>query len=96
MSNYNIIDFSNPSKVQKLANKYLGKDVDIYLSTRKNKKYMVLNPETNKFVHFGDKRYADFTHHQDEKRRIAFQKRNAKWKDAPKWSSSYLAYYLLW
>lgn len=87
---------SNPEIVQKKAHQLLGKNVDVYFSTRKNKKYMVLNPETNKFVHFGDKRYSDFTHHQDEKRRIAFQKRNAKWKDAPKWSSSYLAYYLLW
>lgn len=95
MSNYNIIDFSNPSKVQKLANKYLGKDVDIYLSTRKNKKYMVLSPE-NKWIHFGAFPYEDFTKHNDKKRRESFRKRNAKFENAPKWSPSYLSWHLLW
>ena len=49
-------------QVIKNAKLFLGNDVTILPSTRKNKKFMVLNPE-NKYVHFGDNRYEDFTQH---------------------------------
>ena len=39
-------------QVIKNAKLYLGNDVTILPSTRKNKKFMVLNPE-NKYVHLG-------------------------------------------
>ena len=43
-------EFSNIKEVQQIANKYkLGK---IFPSNRKNKKYMVRNPE-GKMIHFG-------------------------------------------
>ena len=35
-------------------------------STRKNKKYMIMNDD-HKYIHFGDNRYEDFTKHQDLK-----------------------------
>ena len=42
---------SNPDKVKVNLEKYYGKDVEIYLSTRKGKKYVVVNKEGKK-VHF--------------------------------------------
>ena len=36
--------YSNPKIVYKNAKKYLGKDVNIQLSDKPQKKYMVLNP----------------------------------------------------
>lgn len=95
MNTKNIYDYSDPIKVQSMAHKYLGKDVDVYFSTRKKKKYMVQNPE-GEWVHFGEYPYEDFTKHEDDKRRDNFRKRNAKWKDSPKWSPSWLSWHLLW
>lgn len=37
--------YSNPIKVYQLGIKYLGKENPIYLSTRKDKKYMVKKPD---------------------------------------------------
>lgn len=43
-------------------------------SNRKNKKLVVnLN---GKFIHFGDRRYEDFTIHKNEKRRLRYLKRH--------------------
>ena len=44
-----ISNYSNVSLAQKRAMKYIGKK--IYLSDRKDKKYMVQNP-SGKWVHF--------------------------------------------
>ena len=72
----NINKYSNPSIVMKKAKElHLN---PIQLSTRKDKKYMVLNPNTNKMVHFGQMGYEDFTNHKDEIRRQLFRKRNQK------------------
>ena len=87
---------SNPDKVKVNLEKYYGKDVEIYLSTRKGKKYVVINPETNKKIHFGDMNYFDYTKHLDEKRRQSFRNRNKKWKDAKPFTASHLSYFLLW
>jgi hypothetical protein len=43
---------SNPDKVKVNLEKYYGKDVEIYLSTRKGKKYMIVSPDGKK-IHFG-------------------------------------------
>lgn len=91
-----IWNWSNPIQVRKMANKYLGKDIPIYLSTKKDKKYMLQNPETNKWVHFGQLFSEDYTKHQDEERRNRFLKRNARWKNQPKFTASFLSYWLLW
>lgn len=85
--------YSNYSQVQRLAKHYnVGK---VYLSTRKDKKYMVESPE-GKMIHFGQLPYEDFTKHKDPVRRHNFQVRNAKWKHSPKYTPSWLSYYLLW
>ena len=69
-------EFSNIKEVQRIANKYkLGK---IFPSNRKNKKYMIKNPD-GKMIHFGASGYADFTAHKDKERRERFRKRNHKW-----------------
>jgi len=87
-SNWNIIKMN--------VRKYLGKDIEVKPSTRKNKKVMVLNPETNKWIHFGEKGYIDYTASQDINKLMLFRKRNDKWKNAPKWSPAYLAWWILW
>jgi len=86
-------DYSNIKVVQRLANKYdVGK---VFPSTRATKKYMVENPD-GKMIHFGYFGMEDFSKHKDEERRRRFRQRNAKWANAPKWSPSWLSYYLLW
>lgn len=88
-----ILKYSNPSIVQQQANKYLGEK--IYISTRKDKKFMVKNPE-GKWIHFGQFGYEDYTKHKDENRRDNFRRRNAKWSKAEKYSPSWLSYWILW
>ena len=91
--------YSNPKIVYKNAKKYLGKNVNIQLSDKPQKKYVVLNPHTNKWVYFGKMFYEDFTKHKDEKRRENYLKRTAnirgKWKDNP-YSANNLSRCILW
>ena len=95
----NILDVSNPEIVLKNARKYLGRNVEIGLSTRKDKKYAVYNPHTNKWIHFGNINYEDFTKHQDEERRNNYLKRSSgikgDWKD-DKYSPNNLSRNILW
>lgn len=95
-TNKNIDRYSDPSVVQKLAYKLLGKDAKIVISPRKNKKYRIYNPNTEKYVDFGEMGYSDFTRHKDEDRRRRFRTRNARWANSPKYSASFLSYHLLW
>jgi hypothetical protein len=90
-----ILKVSDPQIVRQLADKYLGKSVPIYLSNRKDKKYMVQNPD-GKIIHFGAMKYEDYTKHQNEKRRIHFRQRNKKWQYTDKWTPAYLSWHLLW
>lgn len=82
----------NPDEVFWKANQ-MGYTID--LSNRKNKKYKVLTPD-DKWVHFGDKRYEDYTYHHNEERRNQFRKRNWKWATAKPYSPAFLSYWLLW
>lgn len=90
--------WSNPSKVMQNAKEYFGKEIPIYLSTRKTKKYMIQNPE-GKWVHFGQMNYEDYTKHQDKERQYKYLKRatNIKgdWKD-DMYSPNNLSIHLLW
>ena len=92
----NIYDVSNPDTVFRKAKEIYGDDVELYFSTHKDKKYMIRNPETGKFIHFGAMGMTDYTKHRDEGRRWRFQQRNKKWKDADPYSPAFMAYYLLW
>ena len=67
------------NQVLKNAKSYLGNDVIILPSTRKNKKFMIMNPD-NKYVHFGDKRYEDFTQHKNKDRQQNYLKRSSNIK----------------
>jgi hypothetical protein len=93
-----ILKWSNPLQVRKMADKYLGKDIQVYLSSKKDKKYMVQNPE-GKWIHFGQMEFQDFTKHQDLKRRKSYLSRTAnmrgEWKDNP-YSANNLSRNILW
>ena len=94
-----IKEYSNPSVVYKKAKQYLDKDVNIQLSNKADKKYMVLNPNTNKWIHFGQMGYEDYTKHHDEKRRENYLRRTANmrgdWKEN-KYSPNNLSRNILW
>jgi len=81
--------------VEEALHKYYGKNTQLLVSTRKNKKFMIASPE-GKHIHFGDKRYEDYHLHKDEKRRKLFQTRNAKWKNRAKYTPAHLSYWVLW
>lgn len=89
---------SNPVVAQKMAFHYLNKHAVLYLSNRKDKKYMVEDPHGKK-VHFGNIHYEDFTKHQDLTRRHNYRRRatNIKgdWKHS-KYSPNNLAIHVLW
>lgn len=92
-----IDDYSNPAEVQRKSKQYLGKNSDIYLSSRKDKKYMVLH--NNKWIHFGAMGYEDYTKHKDKERRDTYLKRamgiKGNWK-YNKYSPNNLAIHILW
>ena len=87
---------SDIRKVNKLSKLIYKKPVET--STRKNKKYMILNDD-NKYVHFGDSRYTDYTIHNDLERRKRYLNRarniKGKWKK-DKYSANNLSISLLW
>ncbi len=87
---------SDIKKVNKLSRIIYKKSVEP--STRKNKKYMIMNDD-NKYIHFGDSRYQDFTKHQDLERLKSYLSRATKikgnWKK-DKYSPNNLAINLLW
>ena len=80
-----ILKYSNPKQVYKNAVEYLGNNVVMYLSNKSNKKYMVLNPYTNKFISFGQMGYEDFTKHKNLIRRHNYLRRTenmrGNWRD---------------
>lgn len=94
-----IYKWSNPKKVQELAKNYLGEGATIFRSIKKDKKYMIYNPNTKKWVHFGQMKFSDFTQHQDEERRKRYLARATKikgdWKNN-KYSPNNLSIHLLW
>jgi hypothetical protein len=95
-----IYKYSNPRQAQKMAYKYLGKtNGKIYRSTRKEKKYMVKDPKTGHWVHFGQMGYEDYTKHKDKTRRRNYLTRSGKmrgnWK-SNKFSANNLAMHVLW
>ena len=87
---------SDIKKVNKLSRIIYKKSVEP--STRKNKKYMIMNDD-NKYIHFGDSRYEDFTKHQDLERLKNYLSRATKikgnWRNN-KYSPNNLAINLLW
>lgn len=77
---------------------YLGNNVSLEPSTRKNKKWMLKRPDGS-YVHFGDSRYEDFTQHQNEERRKRYLARSGKiignWRNDP-YSPNNMSINILW
>ena len=88
-------EYTDPKTVYRKF-KQIYKNTNIKPSTRKNKKYMVLDPNTNKWVHFGQLGYEDFTKHKDPIRRKKYHTRMGRFKEAYKYSPGYLSLVLLW
>ena len=90
-----LISISNPYTVYtKLKNIY-PHDSEIKISTRKNKKYMIYDPDKGKWFHFGST-MSDWTRHGDKLRRINFKTRNKRWEESDIYTPAYASYYLLW
>jgi len=84
---------SDPKEVNRRAKEIYDKPV--YISNRKNKKYMIENDD-GKFISFGDIRWEDGTFHKDAFRIKNFKQRNRRWANAYEYSPAYLSYHLLW
>jgi hypothetical protein len=65
-------------------------------SNRANKKYYVRELDSNKTVHFGDSRYADYTIHRDLDRKSRYLNRhqNENWNDPN--TAGFWSRWLLW
>jgi len=94
-----IYKYSNPIKAQKNAIEYLGENAELFLSNKPDKKYMILDPNTNKMVHFGAFGMEDFLKHQDPDRRRRYLARATKikgnWKSNP-YSPNNLSIRITW
>ena len=95
-----LLEVSNPKEVIMKAIEYFkNPDIKVYLSNRKNKKYMIVHPKTEKMVHFGDINYLDYTKHKDKERREAYLKRASNIKGNwmfDRYSPNSLSLHLLW
>lgn len=97
-----IFKISNPLIAQKNAYNYLGKDAHLYISNRKDKKYMIQDPN-GKWINFGsfgyNKSNEDFTYHKDKIRRDSYINRainiKGKWREN-KYSPNNLSLKILW
>jgi hypothetical protein len=93
-----LLKYSDPDRVRYNLDKYLGKDIPLYISTRRTKKYMVRN-DKGKFIHFGQMGYEDYTRHMSDIRRIRYLNRatniRGNWRDDP-YSSNNMSIHLLW
>jgi hypothetical protein len=90
-----LIEISDPYTVYTKFKKIYPSDSDIKISTRKKKKYMIWDPDKEKWFHFGSN-MTDYTFHKDLQRRLKFKTRNRRWSDANIYTAAYASYYLLW
>jgi hypothetical protein len=72
-----LMTVSDPVKAQKNMDLYvkslgLNHKIKVIPSTKHNKKYQILNPLTNHWVHFGSIDYEDFLKHKDKKRQKSY------------------------
>ena len=81
-------------------NKYGARNLEP--SKRKNKKYVVTLQDGQK-IHFGDRRYSDYTLHEDEERRERYRKRAREIRNEKgektyldRTSPNFWSYNLLW
>ena len=103
----NLNDCSDYETVLKRAKHYYGNDTILLASTRATKKYMIYNPNNNKFVHFGGMGYLDYTKcrqlydletanlHRNRYLNRALNIKNEDWRNNP-YSPNFLSILLLW
>jgi len=95
-----LLEVSNPREVIIKAIEYFkDPNIKVYLSTKKNKKYSLIDPTTEKMVHFGDIRFEDFTKHKNEEKKNNYLARATKIKGSwifNRYSPNNLAIHLLW
>ena len=96
-----LLEVSDPLRVDSNLEKYFKNEKHkpyLLLSTRKDKKYMIMDPSGNR-IHFGDINYQDFTKHQDTDRQTRYLTRanniKGNWMDN-KYSPNNLSINLLW
>jgi hypothetical protein len=96
--NDNLYKISNPKEAQKNAFNYLGPTAILYKSEKLNKKFKILNPNNNKYIHFGSN-MEDYLFHQNEDRKNNYLKRSSNikgdWKNNP-YSPNILSQRILW
>lgn len=94
-----LLKYSNPEMAQEQAFKKYGNDAVLFVSTRAPKKYMIRDKKNNKWIHFGQMGFADFTKTKNEAKRQNFMKRTGSirgnWRDNP-YSSNNLSRKILW
>ena len=96
-----LLTVSNPEIVYNNLQKYFKTKTNLYISSRKNKKYMILNPYTNKMVHFGSfyPLMKDYTFTRDKNKQKSYLARSGsipgKWRD-DKYSSNNISRSVLW
>ena len=94
-----LLEVSDPLRVNvNLQNYFKNEKKKLFLSTRKDKKYMIINP-SGKHIHFGDINYQDFTNHQNIDRQTRYLSRANKIKGnwiGNKYSPNNLSINLLW
>jgi hypothetical protein len=97
--NKKLYRYSNPIQAQRMAYRYLGKTAKLYPSSNPVKKYDIYDPINNRWVHFGQIGYEDYTKHKDKKRRKNYLTRTASmrgnWKNN-KYSANNLSRHILW
>ena len=102
----NLNNYSDFEAVLSKAKHYYGENVILQKSTRKTKKYMIFDPYNNKFIHFGQMGYLDFTKYVQiydikiaREHRYRYLRRALKikgdWRDN-QYSPNYLSLLLLW
>ena len=94
-----LLTVSNPKIVHDNLQKYFGRPTDLYISNRKNKKYMILNPNTNKTISFGSINHKDYTFTRDKTKQKSYLARSSgitgNWRD-DKYSPNNISRSVLW
>lgn len=94
-----LLKYSNPKQAQRMAYKYLGKTAKLYPSTNLKKKYDIYDPNHDKWIHFGQLGYEDYTKHKNKTRRKNYLTRSrgikGDWK-TNKYSPNNLSIHILW
>ena len=96
-----LIKVSNPERVSLNLKRYFKNEKvvpNLLLSSRKNKKYMIISEDGTR-SHFGDINYQDFTKHQDKNRQLRYLTRanaiRGNWKN-DMYSPNNLSIHVLW